>query len=139
KLLADAPSPQSETQPSVFRTAGGILPGLPLSYQGVPYDNRFVPYGQTRGDTVVDDPFVTYANFVNPGTTYTPINPAGDPGPANGAFYAEPANHLDGWGVSATVDWRLSERYSLKFITGYREYTTLSGQDNDGDRKSTRL
>jgi len=131
-VIADATSDKSETQPSVLREAGEVIPGLSLSYQGVPYDNRFVPYGPNRGDTVVNDPYVSYANFVNPAVTYTPIDPAGTPGTNNGVFYSKPANELQAWGVSSTIDWTLSDRYSLKFITGYREYTTLSGQDNDG-------
>src|SRR5690606_21107997 len=98
----------------------------------VPYDNRFVPHGPARGDTVLNDPYATYANFINPGTTWTPINPAGDPGTPNGVFYAKPANEMHGWGLSNNVDWRIGDAGSLKFITGYRKYRTLSGQDNDG-------
>jgi iron complex outermembrane receptor protein len=131
-FIADATSDDSETQASVLRDAAEIIPGLSLSYQGVPYDNRFTPYGPNRGDTVINDPFVTYANFINPGTTFTPVDPAGNAGTNNGTFFADPANSLEGWGLSNSVDWKLSDIYSLKFITGYREYTTLSGQDNDG-------
>ncbi len=36
------------------------------------------------------------------------------------------------WGTSATVDWKIGNNYSIKSITGFREYDTLSGQDNDG-------
>ena len=131
-LIGDVTSDDSETQASVLRNAGEIIPGLALSYQGVPYDNRFTPYGPNRGDTVYNDPFLSYANFVNPGVTYTPINTAGVAGNSNGTFYAKPANEVDAWGTSATVDWALDDSHSLKFITGYREYDTLSGQDNDG-------
>jgi len=131
-FIADATSDKSETQPSVLRNAGEVIPGLSLSYQGVPYDNRFVPYGPNRGDTVINDPYVTYANFTNPAVTYTPIDPAGTPGTNNGVFYAKPASELEGWGISNSIDWQFAEGYSLRFITGYREYTTLSGQDNDG-------
>jgi iron complex outermembrane receptor protein len=131
-VIADAATDKSETQPSVLRNAGEIIPGLSLSYQGVPYDNRFTPYGPNRGDTVINDPYVSYANFINPGTTYTPIDVAGHHGTNNGTFYAKPANESDSWGVSASIDWKISERYSLKSITGYRKYDTLSGQDNDG-------
>lgn len=131
-LIGDVTSDDSETQASVLRNAGEIIPGLSLSYQGIPYDNRFTAYGPNRGDTVFNDPYLSYANFVNPGVTYTPTNVAGDAGPSNGTFYADPANEVDAWGVSATVDWKLGDKYSLKSITGYREYDTLSGQDNDG-------
>ncbi|MEJ1965326.1 MAG: TonB-dependent receptor [Gammaproteobacteria bacterium] len=131
-VIGDVTNDDSETQASVLRNAGEIIPGLSLAYQGVPYDNRFTPYGPNRGDTVFNDPYLSYANFVSPGVTYTPINVAGDAGQNNGTFYAKPANEVDAWGTSATVDWQLGEGYSLKSITGYREYDTLSGQDNDG-------
>ncbi|MCC7462941.1 MAG: TonB-dependent receptor [Gammaproteobacteria bacterium] len=131
-LVADAASDRSETQASVLRNAGEIIPGLALSYQGVPYDNRFTPYGPNRGDTLINDPYVSYANFINPGVTYTPIDVAGNPGTNNGTFYAKPANESDSWGVSASLDWRFSDRLALKSISGYRRYDTLSGQDNDG-------
>lgn len=131
-LIADVTSDKSETQASVLRQAGEFLDGASLSYQGVPYDERFVAWGPARGDTVMNDPYITYANFINPGTTWTPANVAGDPGTPNGAFYAEPANHMKGWGLSNTIDWAFPGAGTLKFITGYRKYTTLSGQDNDG-------
>jgi iron complex outermembrane receptor protein len=132
-FIVDATSDESETQASVLRQAGEIIPGLSLSYQGVPYDNRYVTYGPNRpANARINDPYVSYANFINPGTTFTPVDPAGNAGNNNGTFYADPASSLDGWGLSNVVDWKLSDNSSLKFITGYREYTTLSGQDNDG-------
>jgi iron complex outermembrane receptor protein len=131
-LIGDVTNDDSETQASVLRNAGEIVPGLSLTYQGIPYDNRFTSYGPNRGDTVFNDPYLSYANFVNPGVTYTPTDVPGNPGASNGTFYATPANQVDAWGTSATVDWKLGGNYSLKSITGYREYNTLSGQDNDG-------
>jgi iron complex outermembrane receptor protein len=131
-LIGDVTSDNSETQASVLRNAGEIIPGLSLSYQGIPYDNRFTPYGPNRGDTVFNDPYLSYANFVNPGVTYTPTDVPGNPGASNGTFYAKPANEVDAWGASATVDWKIGNNYSIKSITGFREYDTLSGQDNDG-------
>jgi iron complex outermembrane receptor protein len=131
-LIGDVTTDKSETQASVLRNAGEIIPGLSLSYQGVPYDNRFVAYGPARGDTVVNDPYVTYANFISPGVTYTPVDVPGNPGTSNGTFYAKPANEMKGWGIANTIDWKLGDVGALKFITGYRKYETLSGQDNDG-------
>ena len=132
-LVVDATSDRSETQASVLRQAGDqALQDRTVFTQGIPYDNRFVPYGPDRGDSVLNDPYVSYANFINPGTTFTPIDPAGTPGAPNGAFYADPANHMKGWGISNSLDWTFGNVGVLKFITGYREYSTLSGQDNDG-------
>lgn len=131
-IHADRTHDTSETQPSVLRGAGEIIPGYSQQYQGVSYDNRYVPFGPNRGDSVINDPYVSYANFTNPGVSYTPIDTAGNPGPANGAWYTAPANELTGYGVSGTVDWQLGDNMALKSITAYREYQTLSGQDNDG-------
>lgn len=131
-LIGDVTSDKSESQPMTLLRAAEFVPGASLSYQGVPYDNRFVPWGPEAGDTVVRDPYVNYADFLIPGVTYTPLDVAGTPGPNNGVFYARPVNHANSWGVSGTIDWRLPHGLALKSITGYRDYTTLSGQDNDG-------
>ncbi len=126
-FIADATSDRSETQASVLRQAGNTaLQDRTEDYQGIRYDNRFVPYGPARGDTVLDDPYATYANFINPGTTYTPTDPGGTPGAPNGVFYADPANHVKSWGISNTIDLNLGDVGGLKFITGYRKYKTLS-------------
>src|SRR5690606_21797259 len=116
----------------VLRRAASFDPNASLTYQGVPYDSRYVAWGAEAGDTVLRDPYVTYADFLIPGVTYTPLDVPGNPGPNNGTFYAKPVNESDSWGASAAVDWRLRDRLALKSITGYRDYTTLSGQDNDG-------
>ncbi|MDR2214641.1 MAG: TonB-dependent receptor [Nevskiaceae bacterium] len=131
-VIADTTHDSSETPASVLLQSGEFIPGLSLSYQGVPYDDRFVPYGQFRADTVMNDPFVSYANFINPGVTYTPLDVPGTPGSNNGTFYATPANTSDSWGASATIDWKVPDRGAVKSITAYREYETLSGADNDG-------
>lgn len=131
-VTADMTDDESEVQASVLREAGEFLPGYSELYQGASYNNKFVPYGPNREDTVLNDPYATYANFTSPGVSYTPIDSAGNPGAPNGAWYAEPANHLQGWGTAATVDWDLADNLSLKSITAYRTYETLSGQDNDG-------
>ncbi len=83
---------------------------------------------------MINDLYLFFAmNFLNPGVTFTPINPGRViPGARNAPFFATPANEPDGWGASNTIDWKREDTYSLKFITGYREFHTLSGQDNDG-------
>jgi iron complex outermembrane receptor protein len=94
----------------------------PLPWIGIPYDSRFVPR----------NPYDNYANFLDPGVTYKPITPGfpGVPGPANGAFYANPNNTMDGWGTSLTTDWQIADQYSLKSITAFRQYTSGFGDDN---------
>lgn len=130
-LAVDTTHDRSESQATVLRNADELIPGASLVYQGVPYDNRFTPYGPNRGDTVLNDPYVSYANFFNPGVTATPIDSSGTPGPENGPYDMLPVNYLDGWGTSATIDWAFSDNLSLKAITGYREYEAISGHDND--------
>ena len=130
-LQADWTQDNSETQASTLLNAGEITRGASLIYQGVPYDNRFTPYGPNRGDTVINNPYVSYANFTDPGVTYIPINTAGAPGTPNGVFVAEPASKLNSWGASGTVDLELTDGLALKSITGYRHYTSRSSSDND--------
>lgn len=131
-FVIDGTHDRSESQAAVLRNAGEFDPGASLLYQGVPYDNRFTPYGPNRGDTVMNDPYITYANFLSPGVTATPIDAEGNPGAPNGPWFVEPVNYLDGLGASMTIDWDISDTIAFKSITGFREYETLSGQDNDG-------
>jgi len=136
-LSADATDDNSETQATVLLNSEG-LPSFgsyetaPLAYQGITYDNRYVPYGEFRGDTVINDPYVNYANFTSAGYTYKPVDVAGTPGAPNGPFYADPKNAIESWGMAGTVDWQLSDNLSLKSISAYRGYNTESGADNDG-------
>jgi len=130
-LSGDYTKDDSETQAAVLLQAGEIIPGASVAYQGVPYDSRFVPYGEFRGDTVVNDPYVSYANFFDPGVTYQPVDTAGNPGAPNGPFQARPASELDAWGVSGKIDLELSDSLSLESITGYRHYKSFSSSDND--------
>ncbi len=112
--------------------------GMSLVFQGVAYDDRFVTYGQyRRPDAKLNDPYATYANFYDPGVTYRAIDlaPPPDqavPGESNGPYVAANAAQVEAWGLSATIDYDFSDNFSLKSITGYRTYDTLSGMDNDG-------
>lgn len=148
-IIGDYTKDTSNTQASVLiasaesatvGNASGYIDrsGISIPYQGVAYNDRFVPYGQfRRPDAVLNDPYASYANFFDPGVTYQAVGPqvgppssvpAGDP---NGPYIAANASEVEAWGVSATIDYELSENLSLKSITGYRSYDTLSGNDND--------
>lgn len=105
---------------STPNTLLGTTPTSSLSWSKMPYDNRYVP----------PNPYASYANFLDPGFTYRPINIFGAPGVPNGAFYAKPNNTLSAWGTSVTVDWRIAPRVSLKSITAYRRYRSQFGDDN---------
>ncbi len=41
-------------------------------------------------------------------------------------------NNLEHWGVSATLEWKLSDALSLKSITAYRDWWNNFGRDSDG-------
>ena len=68
-LIASAESASKGTANPVNRA------GTSMSYQGVAYDDRFVPYGQyRRPNAKLDDPYASYANFYDPGVTYRAIS-----------------------------------------------------------------
>jgi iron complex outermembrane receptor protein len=87
------------------------------------YDNRFVTYGPYAEDTVVNDPYVSYATFADlmppqPTRPYSPVN-------------IDPRNEFDDQGVSVQVDWDFGDNTSLKWISAMREYKDLWSQDTD--------
>ena len=41
-------------------------------------------------------------------------------------------NNLNHWGVSATLEWKLSDNVNLKSVTGYRRFWNNFGRDSDG-------
>lgn len=111
------------TQDNSGTTATTLLATFPtnsLNWMGAPYDNRYVP----------KNPYTSYANFLDPGVTYSAANIFGSPGVKNGPFYASPNNTLDAFGGSGTVDWKIADNLSLKSITAYRHYVSQFGDDN---------
>ena len=138
-VTADYTNDTSATQASTL-LASAELNGRQngsLLYQGAPYDNRFVPYGQyRRPNAVLNDPYATYASFYNPGVTYQALSaiaagPGVVVGASNGPSQADPAGGAKNWGISGTVDYKLADNLSLKSITGYRHYFSRSSDDND--------
>ena len=139
-IIADYTKDTSETQASVLLASAEQFgrDHFSIPYQGVAYDDRFVPYGQfRRPDAVLNDPYASYANFYDPGYLYEALD-AGNPGPDTitagkslGPFVVDPSSEVDAWGVSATVDYELTDNLAIKSITGYRTYDSLSGSDND--------
>lgn len=138
-LAGDYTNDTSETQASVL-LASAALTGRQnnsIPYQGVPFDNRFVTHGQYRpADAVLNDPYASYANFYDPGVTYRAASAVGTGGPGtagapNGPVFAEPSGTVEGWGLSGTIDYQLSDSFAVKSITGYRHYFSRSSDDND--------
>lgn len=95
------------------------------------YSNQFVPYGPFRGDPVVNDPYVTYSTYLdpNPPMPNRPYSPVAVP----------PINHLDMWGLSANIDWQLTDNLQLLSITAFREYESNFAQDADGSPLNSQL
>ncbi|HEY4212571.1 MAG TPA: TonB-dependent receptor [Steroidobacteraceae bacterium] len=127
----DATEDNGTVTPTVLLRSTGTVNTAGYS-NGVVYDNRFVPYGAYRGDTVVNSPYVTYANFLDPGVTYKAINGAGAPGAANGVWSISPTEHLSSWGTALTLDYKASEALAFKFISSYRHYLSDNNADPDG-------
>jgi iron complex outermembrane recepter protein len=88
-------------------------------FAGYAYNSRFIP----------TNPYQNYANFLDPGYSYTPIDTLGTAGAKNGAFYANPDDVTHSWGTSATADWKIGDGYSLKSISAYRHYNSTYGDD----------
>ncbi|BAK65601.1 TonB-dependent receptor-like protein [Sphingobium sp. SYK-6] len=149
-VSADYTRDESATQASVLiasaesASKGTASPsnrsGMSIPYQGVAFDDRFVPYGKyRRASSPLNDGYASYANFYDPGVMYSAAGPqpAGAPpsaipaGAPLGPFIAPSASQVDGWGVSGTIDYEISPFFSLKSITGYRKYFSQSGSDND--------
>ena len=87
--------------------------------------NAFVPYGRFRGDPVINDGYVNYGTYMDPHS----FNPNTQQRYSPSAI--RPQTTLDHWGVSATVDWDINDRLSLKWINAYREYDASFSQDED--------
>jgi len=139
-IIGDYTKDTSETQASTLIASAEAFgrDQMSVPYQGVAYDNRFVPYGEyRRSGAVLNDPYATYANYFDPGYLHAALD-AGAAGPASitagdslGPFIVDPSNEVEAWGVSVDIDYELSDNFALKSITGYRTYDSLSGSDND--------
>jgi iron complex outermembrane receptor protein len=95
------------------------------------YSNEFVPYGPFHEDPVVNDPYVTYSTYLDPNSPLPtrPFSPVAIP----------PINHLDMWGLSAKIDWQLTDNLELESITAFREYESDFAQDADGTPLNSQL
>lgn len=76
--------------------------------------------------------YYNYASYYNPAGTFTRLaSPgAGATTPMN-ETRADGRASFEGWGASTSVDWRISDRFSLKSISAYREYDSYFSNDND--------
>ncbi len=138
-LIGDITNDRSEAGADVLRGAfvtgaGGVAnsnnpdainiddgnPATPV----VPYDCRFVPYGANSCDpNQPNDPYLSYANFLDSKTptSQQPFKP----------LLVPPIQQLNQSGVSATIDWQLNDKFSIKSITAWRQYDSSWAQDVD--------
>ncbi len=92
----------------------GIPPATLTSVNGVTYGSQFIPA----------NPYVSYASFTMPASPLgAPFNPD--------ALTASDSSLYKGWGVSGSIDWKLTDDISLKSITAFRGYTSNFAEDND--------
>lgn len=82
---------------------------------GVPFGPQFIPTNH----------YTTYATFADPGGIYNGVTI-----PSNG-YDIPRVNRVDEWGVSGTVDYRLSPDVTLKSISAYRRYNGEYASDAD--------
>ena len=134
-VIADATNDSSEAGADVLRRAVQTLPstdprfvwaddGNPATTPTVPLDCRFVPYGQYSCDpNRPNDPYLSYATFVDSTapTNQRPFKPVVVP----------VVQQLDQYGLSANLDIKLSDAFSLKSISAWRKYDSSWAQDVD--------
>jgi iron complex outermembrane receptor protein len=131
---ADVTNDSSEAGADVLRRAVQTLPptdpryvwaddGNPATVPTVPLDCRFVPYGQYSCDPNGGNPYVSYATFVDSTapTNQRPFKPVVVP----------VVQQLDQYGMSANIDWTISDSFSLKSISAWRKYESSWAQDVD--------
>jgi iron complex outermembrane recepter protein len=115
-----------------YNPATGIQEGTFLDVDGsmtstadrVYLNSQFVTHGQYRGDPIVDDPYITYATFLDsmPAQVNRPYSPQ----------TTDPGVEFDDQGLSVQIDWDLTDNLSLKWISAWREYEDVFAYDTDG-------
>ena len=126
-LIGDLTNDSSEAGPEVLLRAVQTLPTTDARYIqqfGVPLDCRFVPNGPFSCDpNGRNQKYISYATFSDTlaPTTQRPAKPVIIP----------PVQQLDQHGLSAAVDWKLGENYSVKSVTAWREYDSTWASDAD--------
>jgi len=92
----------------------------------VPFDGRFVTGGT----------YQNYSTYINDGaSTPSPLFQGGQPG-QNTAVYKpyviEPVNTLSSWDTSINLNWQISDKISLLWVSSYRKYKNSFAEDTDG-------
>ncbi len=76
--------------------------------------------------------YYNYASFYNPAGTFHRLVPP-NLGAATPMLETRPPIEVkfQGWGGALNIDWKLSDRLSLKSISAYRAYDSFFSNDND--------
>ncbi|MEJ1963157.1 MAG: TonB-dependent receptor [Gammaproteobacteria bacterium] len=90
------------------------------------FSANFIPYGsQSTDPNHPNDPYMSYAAYQSDAHSavfgddpYAPINvPA--------------INHFKTWGISANIQWSISDKLSLTSVSAYRDYTNQFAEQTD--------
>ena len=124
-LQADMSRDDSGSAPIVtsfanFPLVRSYVAGNPFA--GVPFDGRFLRPAKS---------YSSYASFSDSGN-YSTVFGGFPTQVAPGAFTDAPKNSADGYGFSATIDYRFSDSLSLKSISAYRHVDGATVIDIDG-------
>jgi len=115
-----------------FNPTRGMFEGTFLDVDGnlatladrVYLNSQFVTHGAYSGDPLVNDPYTTYATFIDP----MPPQPTRPYSPQN----MDPGVEFDDQGLSVQIDWDISDNLSLKWISATRKYEDMFAYDSDG-------
>jgi iron complex outermembrane receptor protein len=89
-----------------LNTLWNAVVAAPTFGAGIGYDSRFI----TNSD------YTNYSRFGDPFTNRSFPN----------------INNLQHWGVSGTLEWKLTDNVNLKSVTAYRTFWNKFGRDSDG-------
>jgi iron complex outermembrane receptor protein len=125
--LASNGQPVPTTYPRFSSAATNGLNLWNTATQTSPYI-AYSPFGRYAGDTFTNSPYVNYS-------TYSSLAPSdGTP-----AWSAEPKSGVSGYGFSAQIEYKISDKFKFNSITSYREYDALWAQDYDAAPLSNAL
>jgi iron complex outermembrane recepter protein len=89
-----------------FNAGWNAVVAEPTFGDGIGYDSRFI----------TNSPYTNYSRYGDPFTNRSFPN----------------INDLQHWGVSGTLEWKLTDSINLKSVTAYRAFWNRFGRDSDG-------
>lgn len=121
-IVGDLTNDKSEANANTLIAAEGTPPPpSPGPQNATPgYGNHFVPSSL----------FVSYETFCDPGSVDLGFGVF--PTSLTGAWCTPPINHVTTWGVAAIMDFQVSDSFSIKSISSYRELTNDWATSTDG-------